>query len=314
MNTIVKLNTYIAALLLFSASLQAVSPKHLKSNLYHFSQGKKTYLAMEVQNEEHWHTYWKNPGDAGKKWQFTFKQGEENLNHLIKEQEWPTPKTFYSEGDVVSYGFDQTYYFFFEIKPEAISKLKNSKLDLSAKYLICKNICLPGEEKHTISFNGNSPTLPTQDLKKHLSMIPAEKKESPIKLEKFLNPEKEKFLFKFSQRNVTLEKLKALKQNGNLLYLFPNEKFIFLREEVKYNPKRKELVVFYEGEWNGKYLTPEVTLPKDGKFKQDEQLKIINNIESSFISSFKLNNFKIIKDGEMKKLKSKYQKLSKYKL
>ena len=89
-------------------------------------------LVVSINHDEGWHTYWKNPGDAGIA--STFKFSKE-----VKSFEWPVPKRYVEAGDILTIGYSGLQHFFFENPTGAF--------DLQVGVLICKDICIPGEAK-----------------------------------------------------------------------------------------------------------------------------------------------------------------------
>jgi DsbC/DsbD-like thiol-disulfide interchange protein len=103
--------------------------------------GKPFWVALRLQMEEGWHTYWKNPGDSGLptkiEWKLPpgFKAGE---------IQWPYPEIFLLGLDV-NYGYENEAWLLTEITPPAALKAGTSiSLVASAKWLACLEECLPG--------------------------------------------------------------------------------------------------------------------------------------------------------------------------
>ena len=65
--------------------------KYVKMGATSFKDSKnQNILAVTFSNEEHWHTYWKNPGDAGLEIKLKFTD-KNNKELLLKEFPWPAP-------------------------------------------------------------------------------------------------------------------------------------------------------------------------------------------------------------------------------
>lgn len=103
--------------------------------------GQPFEVALRLEIEEHWHTYYKNPGDSGLatsvKWELPegFEAGE------IR---WPDPKRL-PFGPLTNFGYEGTVLHVFTISPPA-SLEPGSRIVLKARgdWLVCKEICLPG--------------------------------------------------------------------------------------------------------------------------------------------------------------------------
>jgi thiol:disulfide interchange protein DsbD len=103
--------------------------------------GKPFCVALRLQMEDGWHTYWKNPGDSGlpTKIEWKLPPGFE-----AGEIQWPYPETFRLGLDV-NYGYADEVWLLTEIVPPATLK-KGSSISLvaSVKWLACLEECLPG--------------------------------------------------------------------------------------------------------------------------------------------------------------------------
>ncbi len=108
-----------------------------------FKKDDQAYLAIKLKNEKKWHTYWKNPGDAGLSIHFDFKIDNQAVE--LNELPWPLPKKYLEEGDILTYGYNGANSFFFELSPAQVQKAKNHGVLAHATYLVCKDICIPGE-------------------------------------------------------------------------------------------------------------------------------------------------------------------------
>ncbi|MEC8067306.1 MAG: thioredoxin family protein [Pseudomonadota bacterium] len=127
-----------------------------------------------------WHIYWDNAGDSGYKtsinWSFDKKV------KMLKENLTPTPQIFNSEG-IVDYGFKGNVLY------KTIAQLENSPKSFSLfaeadiKYLVCKDVCLPGEAKISKAFTlgeDNEPSLDAGMFLIHDEKSPKQYKEYKI--------------------------------------------------------------------------------------------------------------------------------------
>ena len=57
-----------------------------QTSLNYFQNDGKHYLALGIKNDKGWHTYWKNPGDAGLPTKIAITQNGEDLK--LKMLEW----------------------------------------------------------------------------------------------------------------------------------------------------------------------------------------------------------------------------------
>ena len=129
-------------------------------------------LALTIQHEEKWHTYWKNPGDAGITTQFKFEHQGKEL--LLEEHPWPSPHRYLEAGDILTYGYEKDPTFFFKLPSGLTGPLK-----VVAQWLICKDICIPGGKTAELLFEKNSVVVKTprsglseSELRQRLSQLP----------------------------------------------------------------------------------------------------------------------------------------------
>lgn len=103
--------------------------------------GKPFCVALRLQMEGGWHTYWKNPGDSGLPTRIQWKLPP---SFTAGEIQWPYPETFLLGLDV-NYGYEDEVWLLTEIAPPATLKAGASiSLAASVKWLACLEECLPG--------------------------------------------------------------------------------------------------------------------------------------------------------------------------
>lgn len=103
--------------------------------------GKSFWIALRLQMEEGWHTYWKNPGDAGVP---TSIQWRLPVGFAAGVLQWPYPETFLIGLDV-SYGYEGEVWLLTEITPPATIKAGSSvSITAAVKWLACLEERLPG--------------------------------------------------------------------------------------------------------------------------------------------------------------------------
>ena len=106
-----------------------------------FSQNdtQNLLIGLEYEMKPGWKTYWKSPGDGGFPQSLSWENSinVKNVNIL-----WPTPIEFEILG-LTSLGYQNNVIFPLEIELE--DELKNTSLNLHVSFLICKEICIPGD-------------------------------------------------------------------------------------------------------------------------------------------------------------------------
>jgi len=109
--------------------------------------GQTFWLGLKFNHKEHWHTYWKNPGDSGLATQLDWQLPK---GLLALDTLWPTPQKIYVS-NFTNYGYEGSALLVTPIRVgesynASIQNLtKNPWLDivLHANWLVCKNECIP---------------------------------------------------------------------------------------------------------------------------------------------------------------------------
>lgn len=119
--------------------------KHLQAELvseYHTVQaGQSLLLALHFIPDEHWHTYWRNPGDSGLptsiEWQLP-------AGVTAGDIQWPTPQAF-SIPPMMNYGFAGPTVLLTELTIP--NGFQEPFIVIAAKvdWLVCEEICIPAE-------------------------------------------------------------------------------------------------------------------------------------------------------------------------
>jgi DsbC/DsbD-like thiol-disulfide interchange protein len=112
----------------------------LLSEQRQIAPGQSFWLGLQLTPETGWHTYWKNPGDAGKatavKWKLPpgWKAGPLH---------WPYPGRIRT-GSLVSFGYTDKVSLLTEVTTNTVSP-GTRKIEISAvvDWLVCEEICIP---------------------------------------------------------------------------------------------------------------------------------------------------------------------------
>ena len=144
-----------------TSKLRLISP-------YSQNDEKNLLIGLEYQMEPGWKTYWKSPGDGG------FAQSiswENSLNVKNVDIFWPTPIEFEILG-LKSLGYENEV--IFPLKVELEDELKNTFLNLNINFLICKDICIPGDATVFLEIPSGEKKLNDNyfNLERALSLIP----------------------------------------------------------------------------------------------------------------------------------------------
>ena len=258
------------------------TPVTFTANIFqHEENPLKKYLALTFQNEKKWHTYWKNPGDAGIPLSFEFFSNKERVN--LKPLEWPYPQRFIEKGDMLAYGYEGRYTFFFPLADKDIKTLKGKSLTIKSKWLVCKEICIPGQDTFKGRFD-NDLNL-TKNFEK-VSVSPKEINKAFINLPKkvpfpknlVLNLHKkenanELYLSYHFQKESGKTSLFDAPKNNNILTPFPQSPFDFHKEEIINKGQGTQIKM--KVQWDGEYMDPPIDFPKNGSFKKPYRLSFL---------------------------------------
>ncbi len=166
--------TAIAALALLAAPIaaHAASPpagELVKAELIAepaaIKAGEPFWVGVRLSMKEHWHTYWRNPGDSGEataiKWQLPpgFAAGP-----IV----WPTPNRI-PVAHLANYGYDGEATLLTRITPPATLDASTPlALKADVSWLVCEKECIPGEASLSLALPvaaGDVSAQPTPELK-----------------------------------------------------------------------------------------------------------------------------------------------------
>ncbi len=103
--------------------------------------GRPLWLGLQIEHENGWHTYWKNPGDSGlpTTLEWTLPQGLQAGGIA-----WPAPKKF-PLGDLANYGYEGKLLLPVPVRVEAAPIGTDLTVELHARWLVCRRECIPQE-------------------------------------------------------------------------------------------------------------------------------------------------------------------------
>jgi len=115
--------------------------------------GKPFTVALRLRTKEHWHTYWRNPGDSGLpteiRWSLPpgFRAGP---------IQWPTPQRL-PVGPLMNFGYEGETFLLTQITPPAdLAPVGRVTLKADASWLVCEKECIPGGA----SLSASAPAAP----------------------------------------------------------------------------------------------------------------------------------------------------------
>lgn len=141
------------AALFLSASAQPVRNGSVVAQLVahdnSIQPGQPFWVALRLQHDPHWHTYWINPG-TGYPTAITWTLPPGFTAGPIV---WPTPYVVKdTAGKVTGNGYENDTLLFVQITPPADLAVGSTvTLKAFAEWLMCKDVCMPGEAELTLT-------------------------------------------------------------------------------------------------------------------------------------------------------------------
>ncbi len=123
--------------------------------------GEEFWVGVHLKLDDGWHTYWKNPGDAGAAVSVDWDLPE---GFTVSDVQWPHPSRF-EENALVGFGYDQPVTLLAKVTPPAALTVgKSVDIGASVRYVACKDRCIPGSEnlKITIPVLATAPKADPQ--------------------------------------------------------------------------------------------------------------------------------------------------------
>src|SRR5262245_26517312 len=121
--------------------------------------GKGIPVGLKLRMADHWHTYWKNPGDSGlpTRIQWVLPEGWK-----AGEIQWPYPKPL-PVGPLMNYGYEDEVLLVSEITAPAGTNPMRYPIKAKAEGLVCKDVCIPekGELDIVVAVSARDP--PTEE-------------------------------------------------------------------------------------------------------------------------------------------------------
>ncbi len=141
-----------------AAETPAVTTSHASASLITdvdaVAPGQIFHLGLRLRLAPGWHTYWQNPGDAGlpPSLEVTAPPGTQ-----VGAITWPAPERL-PEEPLVAYGYTGEVVLPLTITPPAGALA----LTAVARYLVCKDICVPEEAAFSLALPAGTPSASAQ--------------------------------------------------------------------------------------------------------------------------------------------------------
>ena len=110
--------------------------------------GSTLYAAVILTAEKGWHTYWRNPGDAGEATKITWTLP---AGWRAGEIVWPAPERL-PVGPIMNYGYEGRVVLAVPIEiPASAAPGQSASLVANVDYLVCAQVCVPGSAKVSLA-------------------------------------------------------------------------------------------------------------------------------------------------------------------
>ena len=128
--------------------------------------GKPIEIALQFDIEPGWHIYWTNPGDSGEPTSVQWNLPE---GWKVVDLRFPTPHAI-DAGGLKNYGYENRVTLLARLSAPADFAGGTVNLAGEASYLICKEACVPGSRKFSVTLPG--PTMDPNDYRSALNELP----------------------------------------------------------------------------------------------------------------------------------------------
>lgn len=129
----------------------------LISELTAVRPGHPLTIALKLKHDSGWHTYWKNPGDAGLPTEISWELPDGFSAGPIQ---WPTPHQLPFQGGI-NYGYEDTVLLLIDIAVPDDIPGDEVRINADVSWLMCEAVCIPGEADLSLLLpvNRNSPEI-----------------------------------------------------------------------------------------------------------------------------------------------------------
>jgi thiol:disulfide interchange protein DsbD len=123
--------------------------------------GRSHWLALKIEHDPHWHTYWLNPGDSGLPTRIAWTLPEGIQAGAIA---WPWPSRL-PVGPLVNFGYEGETWLLTQLQVAPGLRPGAADLELLAKvdYLVCREECIPGTSQLRLALPVADQAAPVQD-------------------------------------------------------------------------------------------------------------------------------------------------------
>jgi thiol:disulfide interchange protein/DsbC/DsbD-like thiol-disulfide interchange protein len=144
-----------------AATAKAVQTEHVEAELVAertaVEPGKPSRIGLRLKMDEHWHTYWRNPGDTGLP---TTIQWQLPAGFRAGDIEWPAPQRI-DVGPFANYGYEgEVVLPVLLAGPAGIAPGASVPIKARAEWLVCREQCIPGGADLELDLNTAAGSAP----------------------------------------------------------------------------------------------------------------------------------------------------------
>jgi thiol:disulfide interchange protein DsbD len=160
-----------------AAQSAAADPHHtrvqLVADVTAIQPGSTFSLGILMTMDPGWHTYWRNPGEAGLATQVEWTMPDGLTPGEIL---WPIPHKYAEGGEVITYGYEKENFLIVQVT--AARNLKpgtNVVIRAGVNWLECEKICVPGDAEVEVSLPvkaGPANTANEELFRRYQALIP----------------------------------------------------------------------------------------------------------------------------------------------
>ena len=158
---------FIGAACLFSSMIthaEDAADQHVEIALISEQQAivpdQKFLVGIRFNLQEGWHTYWINPGDAGEPPRITW---ELPAGFRTGSVQWPYPARL-STPPFADFGYEHQVLFPVTVRPPSgLEAGGNEKIVAQVRYLICRDVCIPGQKQLVLTLPVKNRTTAGSD-------------------------------------------------------------------------------------------------------------------------------------------------------
>ncbi len=152
-------DTLICILLTASVARAAHTQVQLLVSASTVRPGDTVYAAVDMKMDQGWHTYWKNPGEAG---QSTQIQWQLPSGVTAGDIQWPLPSKL-PPADITTYGYENEVVLIVPLKVGDKVAVGPLKIAANVSWLECDEACIPGKKQVEATLTVGNESQPSSD-------------------------------------------------------------------------------------------------------------------------------------------------------